>query len=344
MNPLKVAVIGTGYLGAVHARIYHELPEAELVAVVDSDAKRAREIGAKYKAEPLTDHRALIAPGAPRVDCVSIATPTTSHHAIAKECLEAGVHCMVEKPITTTVEQAEELCAIAETRGVALAVGHVERFNPAFIALRDHIRDPKFIEAHRLTQFRFRSIDVGVVLDLMIHDLDLILSLVQGDVIDIKAAGVNIISPKHEDIANCRLTFSSGAVANVTASRISDKPMRRIRFFTPECYATVDLAERAAFIYRKTAHMESFDPSTVNLAEIGDPQYFLYNKLIDVQKVTIEEAEPLKLELRSFLKAVQSGNEPVVTGEHATRAIRLAFRILDAIREHADHYHAATGQ
>ena len=327
-DPLRVAVIGAGHLGSIHARIYAELPESDLVGVIDANPDRAKEIGEKYGA-PMhgTDYRELLG----RVDAVSIATPTLYHHEVAAHFLREKVPVLVEKPITTTLPQAEELVALSREHGVPLQVGHVERFNPAMQALFGDLRDPRFIEAHRLSPFRFRSIDIGVVLDLMIHDLDIILAVVPSELAEIRAAGVNILSPKHEDIANARLTFANGCVANLTASRISQHPMRKMRFFTPECYATVDTQAREAYIYRKAENFKDFDATAVDPKKIDDPLYFVFNKIIDIKKVQIDPQEPLKLELKSFLNCVRTRTDPVVPGEHGMRAIKVAFDILQTI-------------
>ncbi len=328
-GPLRVAVVGAGHLGAIHARIYSEVEQAELVAVVDIDLARARAVGERHGVVGQADYRDLIG----ELDAVSIATPTLHHHRVARDFLAAGVPVLVEKPITTTLAEAEELVELSRRHGIALQVGHVERFNPAVQALLEDVRNTRFIEAHRLSPFRFRSIDIGVVLDLMIHDLDIILAVTGSEVVEIRASGVNILSPKHEDIANARLTFANGCVANLTASRISQQPMRKIRFFTPECYATVDTQAREAYIYKKAENFRDFDPTSIDASKIEDPLYFVFNRIINIRKVQIEEEEPLKLELLSFLSAVANGTEPVVPGEHGMRAIKLAFDILATIEQ-----------
>ncbi|MGE3854592.1 MAG: Gfo/Idh/MocA family oxidoreductase, partial [Planctomycetota bacterium] len=315
------------------------LPESRLVGVIDANEARATEIAGKYGVQSGTDYRDMLG----KVDAVSIATPTLYHHEVAKCFLSEGVPVLVEKPITTTLPQAQELVALSREKGVALQVGHVERFNPAVQALLDDVRDPRFIEAHRLSPFRFRSIDIGVVLDLMIHDLDIILAVVNSDLVEIRAAGVNIISPHHEDIANARLTFENGCVANLTASRISQQPMRKMRFFTPECYATVDTQAREAYIYRKAENFRDFDATKVDPKKVDDPLYFVFNKIIDIRKVAIETEEPLKLELRSFLKCVRNGTDPVVPGEHGMRAIKVAFEILHTIDENLKEQRSGNG-
>jgi predicted dehydrogenase len=327
-DPLKVAVIGTGHLGSIHARVYSELDGAELVAVVDTDPARAALIAEKHDATAETDYTAVL----DRVDAVSIATPTVAHFEVAKAFLQAGVPVLVEKPITTTVEQGQELVDLAKSKNLALQVGHSERFNPAIIATFDRVRGARFIEAHRLAPFRFRSVDIGVILDLMIHDLDIILAVTGSEVVDVQAAGVNIISPKDEDIANARLTFANGCVANITASRISRTPMRKLRFFTPDSYMTVDMMKREAHSYRKSPEFASFDPTTAEAADIEDPLFFVYNNLLKVEKVDIDDGEPLKLELGAFLDSVRTGAAPVVSGEDGLRAIRVAFDILRTVR------------
>ncbi len=323
-DPLRVAVVGSGHLGAIHARVYAEVAEAQLVAVCDTDTARAAQTAERYGSRVLEDYREL----AGKVDAVSVATPTQSHYEISRFFLEHGVPVLVEKPITTTLEEAQDLVRISREQGVTLMVGHVERFNPALKALLDEVRHARFVEAHRLSPYRFRSTDIGVVLDLMIHDIDIILAVTGSEVTEVRAAGCNIITPKHEDIANARLTFANGCVANITASRISQQPMRKIRFFTPEAYVTVDMHKREAYIYRKSEKFKGLDPSTIDVSQIGDPLYWVFHEFIQMEKVQIEEEEPLKAEIRDFLSAVRDHSEPRVPGEHGMRAIKVAFEVL----------------
>ena len=324
---IKVAVIGVGYLGAIHTRIFNEIPEADLVAVVDVDKQKLEKVSQKYKVAGYEDYREVY----DKIDAVSIVTPTSSHFKIAKDFLERGIPVLLEKPITTTIHEAEELVKISQEKNVSLQIGHVERFNPAIIALRDKVSDAKFIEAHRLAPVKLRSLDVGVVLDLMIHDLDIILSVVNSAPKLVQAVGVKLLTPQFEDMANARIIFENNAVANITASRISTKSMRKIRFFTPSGYATTDFQAKEAFIYMKSKELLNFDIRNANPEIIDNPMLFIFNKLIESKKLPIEEAEPLKLEILSFLDAITEGTKPVVPGEDGLRAIRLAHQILDDI-------------
>jgi len=324
---IRVGVIGVGYLGAIHTRIYNEIPEAELVAVVDVDEVKLKEISEKYKIAAYADYTEIFS----KVDAVSIATPTKTHCKIAKDFLNKGIPVLLEKPISATIPEAEELVKISKERNITLQIGHVERFNPAIIALKDKLSDAKFIEAHRLAPIKMRSLDIGVVLDLMIHDLDIILSVVNSPPKTVQAVGINLLTPEYEDMVNARIIFENNAVANVTASRISMKSMRKIRFFTPSGYATTDFQAKEAFIYLKSKEFEHFDIRKANPEILENPMLFVFNKLIESKKLPIEEAEPLKLEILSFLNVIKEGKKPVVPGEDGLRAIKLAYQILDDI-------------
>jgi predicted dehydrogenase len=335
-KPIKAAVVGVGHLGRHHARIYAELPGVQLVAVADTNQKRAEGIARQHHCEALDDYKKLLG----RVDVVSVASPTEFHYEISKVFLEAGVAVLVEKPITKTVEEGEALVAIAREKGVALQVGHVERFNPAVMAVQRLIKPPRFIESHRLSPYTFRSRDIGVVMDLMIHDIDIILHLAQSELVNVDALGFGIIS-KTEDIANARLTFASGCVANVTASRVSNKPMRKIRLFSEDSYVSLDYGTREAFIYRPTEKILSgeFDVeeflNSIDLSKITDLKDVVFRDLLRIEKVKMDEVEPLKAEIESFVNAVRTGVEPVVTGEHGVRAMRAAMMITEKIRTHS---------
>ena len=333
---LRAAVIGVGHLGRHHARVYAELPDVELAAVVDTNPRRAAGIAQKYDCERLGDYRKIT----DRVDAVSVAVPTEGHFEIAKAFLEAGVPVLVEKPIAMTVEEGEELVKIARAGGVVLQVGHVERFNPAVMSVQQLIGPPKFIESHRLSPYSFRSTDIGVVLDLMIHDIDIILHLADSELVGVEALGFGIIS-RTEDIANARLTFRNGCVANVTASRISNKAMRKIRVFSEDSYVSLDYGRREALIYRPSARILSgeFDIGeflqTVDITRVKDLKDLVFKDLVHIEEVKMDEYEPLKREIESFLECARTGGEPVVTGEHGVRAIRAAAMIMEKIRAHS---------
>jgi len=312
---MRIGVAGAGHLGFHHARIYAQMDGITLAGVVDPrDAARERvqtELGATVYTTP----DKLLEQG---VDAVSIATPTTTHHEIASMCLEAGADVLVEKPITATVEEAHALVRLARERERVLQVGHVERFNGAVTALLDAFNDPRFIECHRLSPFPMRGTDVSVVHDLMIHDLDVLLALIKSEVTSVDAAGIAIFSPA-EDIANVRLHFASGAVANLTASRVSMDRMRKIRVFGNDAYASTDYSAQEVLVYKKKP---------------GDPPPDM-NPMgwIEVTPLDVSKDEPLKRELEAFVHSVRTREEPVVPGEDGLRALELVEWIVRDLRE-----------
>ncbi|NOZ21585.1 MAG: Gfo/Idh/MocA family oxidoreductase [Planctomycetes bacterium] len=329
MKEVKAAVIGVGHMGKNHARVLHQLPHAKLVAVVDTDEKSGKKIARKCRAEFHTDYTEI----ADVIDMASVAVPTAHHHRIAKDLLQRGVHVLIEKPMTKSVEEAEELVAIAKKHSAMIMVGHVERFNPAFMAIQERIRSPKFIEAHRLAPFSFRSADIGVVLDLMIHDIDIILHLIQSDIKRIDAAGANVLSD-YEDVANARILFESGCVANVTASRVSIKSMRKIRVFSPNNYCSIDLLGREAVMLTKSPELtlKSLDISKLDASTIADLVGFVFGDLLRREKVKIDDHEPLKEEIESFVESIRNGTDPVVPGEQGIKTVKTARTIIDSIR------------
>jgi predicted dehydrogenase len=300
---LKAAVVGVGYLGKFHAEKYAASAKAELVAVVDVDEGRAREIGAPLGAEALTDYRAL----AGRVQCVSVAVPTRFHFSVARELIDAGIDVLVEKPLTADIAEARDLVEAAKIKGVILQVGHLERFNPAIRRLESVIREPKFVECHRLAPFVERGTDVDVVLDLMIHDIDVISSLVRSPVERVEAVGVPVLTDK-PDIANARIKFANGCIANVTASRVSIKRERKIRFFQPDAYISIDYDQRRAQIYYKPA------PGAGWLD-------------IRAENIEIKDGDALADEVESFLDCVRSRALPLVGGTEGLRALEIASLI-----------------
>lgn len=307
MQKLRVGVIGVGHLGQHHARLYATLPTSTLIGVTDQDSKRGQLIADKHRVRFYSEMAALLR----EVDAVSIAVPTSAHHAVAKRCLDAGVHVLVEKPITVTLAEATELIEAARACGRVLQVGHIERFNPAIRAVRSQINRPGFIECHRLSPFGERGTDVDVVLDLMIHDLDMVLSFHPGAVEEVRAAGVPVLSSTI-DIANARIAFASGCVANFTASRVSTMRMRKLRLFQRDSYLSVDYQARQAAILRR------------QLGTNQRPEIFM-----EPAKTT--DDEPLKLELEAFLHAIVSKTPPVVTGEDGAAALALAHQVLESI-------------
>jgi predicted dehydrogenase len=307
--PLRVAVVGVGYLGRHHARILSTLPGVELVAVVDTNEARAAEIAAATGTRPLADYRALIG----QVDAVTLAVPTRLHRDLALPLLGAGVAVLAEKPMARSVAEADEMIAAAAASGATLAVGHTERFNPAVMAARPLLNDPRFVEVHRLGTFPERSLDIDVVFDLMIHDIDIVLSLVKSDVESIEAVGVPVLTSR-VDIANARLRFANGCVANLTASRISRERVRKIRFFQPMAYLSIDYAAQKLEVWR--------------LVKGGGPV-----PAIEGGESPVESQEPLRNELADFVAAAGARRAPLVTGEDGRRALALAQRIADRMTD-----------
>lgn len=305
MNKLKCAVIGAGYLGKFHAEKYASLKDCELVAVVDINAEAAQQVADKHGTAAMTDYRELLG----QVDAVSIVVPTSFHHAVSKEFLQAGVHVLVEKPITVTVEEADELIALAKQHNVILQVGHLERFNPAVRGLENLHEKPLFIESHRLSPFNPRANDVSVVLDLMIHDIDIILALVDSEVEKIDASGTAVLT-HGTDIANARITFKNGCVANVTASRISLKMERKMRMFRPSSYISVDFQNRV-LVKHKTGDKEMFP---------GIPE-------IVTEESVFESGDALFEEIKHFVNCIQTGDNPLVPGEAGRKALATAIEI-----------------
>ena len=309
MSNVRVGVIGVGYLGKFHAEKYSHMDNVQLAGVVDIDQHLAKEVAAGLNTSGLADYRDLFG----QVDAVSIVVPTEDHFSIAADCLKHDLDVLIEKPMTATLEQADELIKIADSGGQILQVGHLERFNPAVIALKDIVNQPMFIEAHRLGIFKDRSTDVSVVLDLMIHDIDIIMNVVQSDIKSIHAAGAPVIC-EHADIANVRLEFASGCVANVTASRISTKNERKIRLFQKDAYISVDFSSREITLIRR-------DESVPGDLIPG----------MDIQQLSFTEADVLEDELASFIQAVSTRKEPVVSGLAGRKALEVALSITDQI-------------
>jgi predicted dehydrogenase len=307
VTALKAGVIGVGHLGQHHARLYASLPGARLVGVTDQSMDRAQLIADRHGVRAIRSVDELL----PLVEVVSVAVPTSAHYAVAKTCLLAGKHVLVEKPIAVTSVQAHELVQLARQQGRCLQVGHSERFNPVMQVMRPHIGRPVFIECHRLSSFSERGTDVDVVLDLMIHDLDLVLSFNPGPVEDIQAAGVPVLSSTI-DIANARIQFKSGCVANLTASRVSMNKMRRLRIFQQDKYVSIDFQTRQGVICRRDA-------------KAGQ------RPAVEVEQLQGGEEEPLKLQLESFLHAAGTGTRPVVSGEDGAAALDVAQQVLQAI-------------
>lgn len=317
--PLRTAVIGVGHLGRQHARIHANLAAeglTEFVAVCDINSDTARAIANERETQAVTDWRELMG----RVDAVSIAVPTESHCEIACGLLEAGIHVLVEKPISRTLEEADRMIAAAQKGKALLQVGHLERFNPAMIALKPHVRNPVYFEIHRVGSFTARSLDIDVVLDLMIHDLDIVQWLVgeEIDVSDIRAVGIAILTNK-VDAANARLEFASGAVANITASRVGTEKIRKMRFFQPHDYVAIDYTTKRASISSLSPASHGMWPG------------------VQVKNLDIVDVEPLYAEIVAFLEAARDGLPSPVSGKDGRNALSLALRVLEEIRRHAEH-------
>lgn len=308
---IDTAVIGAGYLGRFHAQKYARLDGARLVAVCDTDAARAREIAGPLGARAVSDHRALLG----TVEAVSIAVPTRLHHAVARDFLEAGADVLIEKPITTTVAEADELIELAGRHGRILQVGHLERFNRAVLGLHQVLDRPRFIESHRLAPFKPRGTDVSVILDLMIHDIDIILDIVGSPLTDVRASGVPVLTGA-VDIANARLEFADGCVANVTASRISRKSERKMRVFQPDAYLSLDFQQRVLEIHRK-----------------GGGEMYPGVPNIDSERRQFGEGDALYDEIAHFLDCVRTRRRPLVSGEDGRRALATAIRIAGLLED-----------
>lgn len=306
MKKVKVAVIGAGHLGKIHTRIYNDMPGVELVGICDTDKEKANSCANEFNSVAYLDYRKLFG----KVDAVSIATPTITHFEIAKAFLKNNVHVLVEKPITPKILEAQKLIKFARAKRKILQVGHVERFNPAIMAIQKFCKNPKFIECHRLSPYPKRGTDVSVILDLMIHDIDIVLSLVKSPLKQTHAIGVNVLS-QNEDIASVRLIFKNGTVCNLTASRVSDEGMRKIRIFQKDSYLSLDYAQQKIICYKKE------------------------NQTITKEEIQVRKKEPLVEELSSFIECIKKGKQPVVRGKEGKDALEIALAITKQIRKHA---------
>jgi predicted dehydrogenase len=327
MNTLKIGVAGVGHLGRVHAKLWKEVEGVELSGIFDENAAAASAVAKDLKIEHFNSFEAMLE----SVEALSIVTTTSSHYNVAEQAIALGKHVLIEKPITTTTEQARTLIELARQNTVKIQVGHIERFNPALLAAERYLNDPRFFESHRMAQFKPRGTDVAVVLDLMIHDIDVILSLVKSQVKSIDASGVAVVS-NELDIANARIKFANGAVANVTASRISQTPMRKLRIFAKDAYLSLDFGAKSVDVFRL---VDESAPTgghhaglTMKLGEIekGDvPRSIVY------EKPDVKDLNPLKYELELFRDAIVNDTRPIVSGEDGLRALEVAEQILLAI-------------
>ena len=303
MDKVRVGVVGVGRLGSFHTKVYSRLDNVKHVGVCDCNLERAIEVGKMYHTASFSDYEDLF----DKVDAASIAVPTSLHYNIAKDFLNHNIHVLIEKPITKPLSEADELIDIARERKLILQVGHVERFNSAVLAIEPFLKKPKFIECQRLGPFHKRVKDVGVVLDLMIHDIDIVLGLIKQDVVNIEAVGLSTISD-YEDVANVRLTFEDGTIADITASRVTKDIVRKMRIFQEESYLSLDYVTQDAAIFEKT------------------------EEKIDKERIKIKKKEPLKKELKSFIECVRTGKKPLVSGVEGRRALQVALDILEKIK------------
>jgi predicted dehydrogenase len=309
VSEIRAAVIGVGYLGKFHAQKYSELKISKLLAVVDKEFNSAQEVAADVGCAAYTDYHDLLG----KVDAVSIVVPTDYHYEIAADFLKHNAHVLVEKPITTNIEQADQLIELAKSNNRILQVGHLERFNPAIVAIKKEISEIRFIESHRLAPYNPRGTDVSVILDLMIHDIDIILDMVNSEVEKIDASGTPVLS-NDIDIANARIIFKNGCVANVTASRVSNKTDRKMRIFQNDAYLSIDFQNQELAIYRK-----------------GDGEMYPGVPNIDIQKETFDKSDALRAEIDHFLKCIVTNSTPKVTGQDAKRALQTAIQISELL-------------
>lgn len=322
LHKIRVGVIGVGHLGRFHTLNYAQIPELELVGVTDLDTEKAAHVAEEGRCEAFGEIDALL----DSVDAVSVVVPTDHHFSVGKHVLEREIHCLIEKPITETVDQAQELIHLAEEKGVVLQVGHVERFNPAVRGLESMELKPRFIESHRLAPFNPRGTEVAVVLDLMIHDIDIILSLVKSPVQSVDASGVAVVS-ESVDIANARIRFENGCVANLTASRISQKKMRKMRLFQKDTYISVDFLQKFSGIYELTERKAGRDMVMGEIG-VGDRK-----KQIVYLRPDVPEEGGLRVELEAFVRTVAGQHPPAVTGQEGKEALAVAIQVLEQIQK-----------
>jgi len=329
MSRLRVGVVGLGHMGKEHARVVASLPEAQLTALADIDAATRETLARKFQVPAFADHRELFG----LVDAVIIAVPTFAHREVARDFLCRGIPCLVEKPLASSLAQAEELVELSRQHGTILQVGHIERFNPALLDLEQRALRPQFIQGQRLSMFSGRCLDVGVVLDLMIHDLDVLLALVRQPVVEVDAVGVSLLGG-HEDIAEARLTFANGCVATLTASRISTKPSRRMIVYSPEGYVEIDFFKKHTLIVQPSARARELGwrPDQLDISLVGLLREKLFGQWLEVREFEHNEGDQLTEEVRHFVHCVRTGQRPRVTGEDGRDAIALAERVLEQIR------------
>ncbi len=317
-------------MGRHHARIYADLPDVDLVACIDTDANRANEYAAKYGATAAAD----VSPFLDRLDAVSVAVPTVHHERVARPLIEAGVATLIEKPLAPDSVGAARLLELARARGSVLAVGHSERFNPVVLAMNRMRVAPKFIETHRISPFTFRSADIGVVFDMMIHDIDIVLHLVRERDYRVSAVGVSVLSA-HEDIANARVEFSGGAVVNMTASRLALKTERKIRVFCPDAYLSMDFQKKSGIAIKKDANLNLLKLARErHFDDLSQMQALDFGSMVNVEPLEVDDVEPLRAEIEAFLHSARTGERPVVAAEDGLAAVELAEAIVRSVQAH----------
>jgi predicted dehydrogenase len=325
MSKLNVGVIGTGHLGKLHVKMFNEIDNCSLSGIYDSNDEQANLVSDEFNVKAFDSVDSLLT----NIDAVSIAATTVAHYNLAKQCLNAGKHIFIEKPITATIPQAEEIVELAESLKLNLQVGHIERFNPALISMEKYISEPKFIQTDRLAHFNPRGTDVAVVRDRIIHEIDIILSLIKSQVKNIEASGVAVVS-ENIDIANARIQFENGAVANVTSSRISQKKMRKMRIFQRDGYVSLDFITGESEVYRLLPVDKDIEPNFLSFGEIGVGKK---KKRLVYEQPQQKEINALKYELQLFLESIQKNEEPIVSGNDGLRALRVAEIIIDKIEK-----------
>lgn len=330
---IRCAVVGVGRMGRHHARVYAQMEGIEFVGVVDSDRARAAEVTAQFGGRPLTDIESLIDIGA---QAVTVAVPTRFHRSIALPLLRRGVACLIEKPLAPNVFEAEEIAQVAAETGTLLQVGHIERYNPAVRAITAQAGlKPRFIEVHRVSPMSFRSVDVGVVFDVMIHDLDVVLMLTGEEPSQIQAVSVAVLGAQ-EDVCNARLEFPSGCVANVTASRLAMKTERKLRLIGEDAYVSVDYARKSGLMIRKTANEQQLADLRARLAAGEDLSGMDYTGMVNIEPLQVDDADSLQMQLHDFVCAVRAGRRPTVDVHAGFTAVRTAERIVEAANAHRD--------
>ncbi len=330
MKPIRTAIIGAGKMGGIHARVCSKLDGCQLVGVVDSDAARAEKMAGEFGCDSFTDCRSLLG----LVDAVTISAPTVHHRDLARVFIESGVPVMIEKPLAASVEQAREIVDLGRKHNVIVAVGHSERCNPVVQAMKRLNIEPKFIEAARISPFPFRSMDVGVVLDVMIHDIDIVLSLANSPITSVDAVGVQVIAD-HEDICNARIRFANGCVANITASRLAMKTERKVRVFSRQAYLSLDFFKKEGMVIKADPNVDVVNWIREQRQNPdADFSSIDWTKLLHIEQLAIENNEPLRVEQQSFLNAVRGdGPRPEVTAEEGLAAMECADKILASIRQ-----------